>query len=86
MADNPKDPAARIRELEAENESLKAAAKKRDDLDKRVVEKMAAGLSREHAEQAVKFQDLTDAQEAEEKAKAVAKAKQAEPAAAKATK
>ena len=92
MAEKTQDLEARIKELEAENENLKAAADKRTAVEKRVAEKMAAGLSREHAEQAVKFQDLTDEQEAADKAKAaekaklVEKAKPAEPAATKSAK
>ena len=74
----------RIQELTAENAALKSDQEKREVVEKRVAEKMKAGLSREHAQQAVFFQDESDRLAAEETAKAEKTASEAKATKAKA--
>ena len=74
----------KIQKLTAENAELKSREQQREVVESRVVEKMKAGLTREHAQQAVFFQDESDRLAVEEAAKLEKAALDKEPAKAKA--
>lgn len=77
--DSSGDATKRLAELEAENNALRAEnakLQKAQEVEPRIKEKMAAGLTREQAESVVKQQDEHDAWlTAREKEQADAKAK-----------